>query len=160
MKKLNIKTEIKVYESPDELPEKYQQLLALAHKSLKDAYAPYSKFQVGAALLLDNGEYIQGSNQENAAYPVCICAERVALSAAASLYPKVAIKAIAVTAKSPSIKIQQPISPCGTCRQFMSEVEDKHQQSFEVILQGEEGPIYVLNTAKDLLPLSFDASFL
>lgn len=160
MKKLSIKTDISIYEAPDELPEAYQRLLALAHQSLEDAYAPYSKFHVGAAVLLENGKELSGSNQENAAYPVCICAERVALSAAASLYPKVAIRAIAVTAKSPSAMIKQPVSPCGTCRQFMSEVEDKHQQAFKVILQGEEGPIYVADAAKDLLPLSFDASFL
>jgi len=160
MKKLTVKTEITVYESKKELPEDFKELLKLAHKSVKDAYAPYSKFKVGAALLLENGELIGGSNQENAAYPVCICAERVALSAAASLYPKVPIVAIAITAKSHRVKIKQPISPCGTCRQFMSEVEDKHQQSFKVILHGVSGPIYVVDSVKELLPLSFDSSFL
>ena len=160
MKKITLKTEISAYESKDQMPIEYQELLALAHKSVEDAYAPYSKFKVGAGVLLSNGKLVAGSNQENAAYPVCICAERVALSAAASLYPKTPIVAIAVTAKSHRNKITQPISPCGTCRQFMSEVEDKHQQSFKVILQGESGPIYVFDSAKGLLPLSFDSSFL
>ncbi len=160
MKKRIVKTEISIFETKGELPEVYQQLLALAHQSKESAYAPYSKFKVGAAVLLNNEKMLGGSNQENAAYPVCICAERVALSTAASLYPNTSIKAIAITAKSHRITIQHPISPCGTCRQFMSEVEDKHQQAFEVILQGESGPIYLLKSAKDLLPLSFDSSFL
>ncbi len=160
MKKLTIKTEIEVYESKNQLPIEYQTLLDLAHKSKEDAYAPYSKFKVGAGVLLENGKLIGGSNQENAAYPVCICAERVALSSAASQFPKVAVKAIAITAKSHRIKIEQPISPCGTCRQFISEVEDKHQQAIKIILQGQSGPIYLIDSAKGLLPLSFDSSFL
>ena len=160
MKKLSIKTDISVYDTPEALADPLRELLALAHLSLADAYAPYSNFQVGAAVLLNNGIMLKGSNQENAAYSVCICAERVALSAAASQYPKVGVKAIAITARSPRTTIQQPISPCGTCRQFMVEVEDKLGQAFQVILQGEEGPIYVVDSAKDLLPLSFDASYL
>lgn len=160
MKKITLKTEIAVYDEVEALPEDYQKVLALAHKSLQDAYAPYSKFHVGAGVLLANGILLGGSNQENAAYPVCICAERVALSAAASLHPNVPVAVVAVTAKSSRIKIEQPISPCGTCRQFMSEVEDKHQQAFKILLQGESGAIYVVDSAKELLPLSFDASFL
>lgn len=160
MKKITLKTEIEVYDHEEELPADYQQVLALAHKSLDHAYAPYSNFHVGAGVLLANCVLLSGSNQENAAYPVCICAERVALSTAASLHPNIAIKAIAVTAKSSRVKIEQPVSPCGTCRQFMSEVEDKHQQTFKIILQGESGAIYVVDSAKELLPLSFDASFL
>lgn len=160
MKKIILETNITVYDAIAELPQEYQELLSLAHKSVADAYAPYSNFKVGAGVLLKNGKLLGGSNQENASYPVCICAERVALSAAASLYPETPVLAIAVTAKSPRLKILQPISPCGTCRQFMSEVEDKHQQVLKVILQGESGPIYLIDSAKGLLPLSFDARYL
>lgn len=155
-----IQTPIKVYASISEMQEKDRLLMDLARKSLDNAYAPYSNFRVGAGILLANGEQIGGSNQENAAYPVCICAERVALSAAASQYPKVPILTIAVTAKSKRIKITEPISPCGTCRQFMCEVEQKFQQDIRVLLQGEKGPIYELANAKALLPLSFNGSFL
>jgi cytidine deaminase len=155
-----IQTQILVYASISELAEQDRRLLELAHQSVEDAYAPYSNFRVGAAVLLANGKQIGGSNQENAAYPVCICAERVALSAAASQYPREAVTAIAVTAKSQRIRIVEPISPCGTCRQFMCEVEQKHQQDIKVILQGEDGPLYVLDTVRALLPLSFNGSFL
>ncbi len=155
-----IQTKIKVFPSINDLTEQDQILLKLAHKSVLDAYAPYSNFRVGAALRLNNDELIGGSNQENAAYPVCICAERVALSAAASKYPRVGINTIAITAKSQKLEMTDPVSPCGTCRQFMCEVEQKHQQKMRVILQGESGPVYILECAKDLLPLSFDGSVL
>ncbi len=160
MKKQILKTEVLVYDSENKLPDIYQKLLKQAHIEVGNAYAPYSNFRVGAAILLENGEIIGGSNQENAAYPVCICAERVALSAAAALYPDTAIKAIALTAKSPSMVLEQPVSPCGTCRQFMIEVQEKHQQKYLVFLQGETGPVYQIDSPKDLLPLYFDASVL
>ena len=160
MKKITLETTIQVFENRDQLPEKYSQLLIEAHSAVKTAYAPYSNFFVGAALLLENDEIVIGANQENAAYTMCLCAERVALAAAASKFPGVAIKAIAVTAKSNKNVIDQPISPCGACRQSLCESELQHKHNFKVILQGETGPIYIFNTAKDLLPFSFDGTYL
>lgn len=160
MKNLILETAIGVYEKPDELPGDLQTLVKLARKAVATAYAPYSKFFVGAALLLENGEMLLGSNQENAAYSMCLCAERVALAAAASKYPGVAIKAIAVTAKSNKNIIDQPVTPCGACRQSLCESEHQHKTDLQIVLQGETGPIYLFKTAKDLLPFSFDGSYL
>ena len=160
MKKLVLQTAVNVYSDLAELSKIEQELLALAKQSLQDSYSPYSNFQVGAAILLQNGAMIGGSNQENASYPLCLCAERVALSAAASQAPKEAILAMAITAKNPKMVLQQPVSPCGACRQVIVETEQKHQQSIRLLLQGETGDIYVIESAKELLPLSFDSSFL
>lgn len=135
-------------------------LLAFAKSSLKNAYAPYSNFQVGAAILLENGGMVGGSNQENAAYPMCLCAERVALSAVASQYPKLIIKAMAITVKAPNQIIGQPAMPCGACRQALCEKESQQKQPIRLVIRGEEGPIYCFHSAKDILPFSFNASFL
>lgn len=160
MKKITLKTTAEVFEQTDQLPEKFEKLVQMAHSAIKTAYAPYSNFLVGAAVILENGEMLIGSNQENAAYSMCLCAERVALAAAASKFPGVAIKAIAVTAKSNKKQIDQPISPCGACRQSLCESELQHKSDLKIILQGETGPIYLFQTAKDLLPFSFDATYL
>ncbi len=135
-------------------------LLKLATSSLENAYAPYSKFQVGAAILLGNGEMLGGSNQENAAYPMCLCAERVALSAAASQYPNIGVKTMAITVKAPTQIIGQPAMPCGACRQALCEKEYQQKQAIRLVIRGEVGPIYSFNSAKDILPFSFDGSFL
>ncbi|HNE50398.1 MAG TPA: cytidine deaminase [Chitinophagales bacterium] len=148
------------YDTFEDAPEVYQQLIAAAREAKKGAYAPYSNFNVGAALLLNNGKIIQGSNQENAAYPIGFCAERTALSAAASLASHEKIKAIAITCSSVQNPVLKPAAPCGICRQTIFEAECKHQQDIEVILMGESGPVYVFKSIKDLLPLHFDADFL
>jgi len=160
MKKVILKTSMHVYANVDELEEQDQKLLKLAKKSLNHSYSPYSNFKVGAALLLANGKMIGGSNQENASYPLCLCAERVALAAAASRYPKTPVVGIAITAKGGSKQINKPISPCGACRQCLCETENRHEQSMRIILQGEIGEIYVMESGRDLLPLSFDSNFL
>ena len=160
MKKIKLETTVDVYEKIEQLPSNYIQLLKEAHSAVKTAYAPYSNFFVGAAVLLENGEMLIGSNQENAAYSMCLCAERVALAAAASKFPGVAIKAIAITAKSNKKVIDQPISPCGACRQSLCESELQHHSDLQLILQGESGPIYLFKSAKDLLPFSFDGTYL
>ena len=160
MKKLVLETAVEVYTDLSELSETDQQLIVLARASLDDSYSPYSQFQVGAGLLLQNGKMIGGSNQENASYPLCLCAERVALSAAASQYAQIPITAMAVTARNPKKPLSQPISPCGACRQVIFETEQKYHQDIRIILQGEMGDIYILKSAKDLLPLSFEGSFL
>jgi cytidine deaminase len=160
MKKKIIKTTIDVYAHEEELNAGDQQLIKLAKQALKDSYSPYSKFKVGAAVLLANGKTVVGSNQENASYSVCICAERTALSNASTRYPKVPVVAIAVTAVSPVKITDQPVSPCGTCRQYISEVENRYKQDIKIIMQGVEGPVYVVPSIKSLLPLSFDGSLL
>jgi len=160
MKKRVIKSSVWVIRDKSELSKKDQQLLNKAKKALDNSYSPYSNFQVGAAVRLKNGKTFSGSNQENAAYPMCLCAERVALSAAESVFAKVPVKTIAITARNLQKIIDSPIAPCGSCRQALCETEYKHQQRIKVIMQGEKGKIYVLESAKDLLPLAFDGSFL
>ena len=160
MKKKILKTAVFIYKDEDELPGPDRQLLERARKSLDHAYAPYSNFRVGAAVRLANGKVLGGSNQENAAYPMCLCAERVAISAAESQYPGQAVTAIAITVHSLTQVIDQPAAPCGSCRQSLIETEYKHQQKIRIIMQGERGDVYVLENARQLLPLSFDGSFL
>lgn len=160
MKKIDIKTEITVYESLAELPAQYQVLLEAAKEGLQKSYSPYSNFKVSAALLLENGKIITGANQENAAYTMCLCAERVALATANSEYPTTPIKAIAVTVKNPRKPVKQPAAPCGACRQVLSETEDRFKNTIKIFMYGEEGDIYELASAKDLLPLFFDGDFL
>jgi len=160
MKILSLNTNIEVYENVEELNRADATLMEAAKKALEDAYAPYSKFKVGAALRLKNGKIIIGSNQENAAFPVTLCAERVAIFAAASQYPHEAIEALAITAKSGSRLVDKPITPCGSCRQVIHESEYRFKQPIRVILYGETGEVYVLETIKDILPLTFDANFL
>ena len=155
-----LKAAIEVYASEKELPTADQKLIQEARKALKKSYSPYSKFQVGAAVLLENEEIISGANQENASYPLCLCAERVTISGADCIHPDVPILAMAITAKSSSQIIHQPVTPCGACRQVICETEQKHQTPIRLILQGEAGEVYVLKTGKDLLPLSFDGSLI
>lgn len=159
-KTLRFEANYTCYENWDELPGQYQQLLQEAREAKKGSYAPYSKFNVGAALLLNNGQVIHGSNQENASYPIGFCAERTALSAAASLAPHEKIRSIAITCSCEHNPVTQPGAPCGICRQTIFEAECKHRQDIEVILMGESGEIYIFKTIKDLLPLHFDAGYL
>ncbi len=159
MKKLTLKTTVQVYHNIEELSAEDQKMLNMAHKATKDAWAPYSRFAVGAAVRLKNGKFVHGSNQENAAYPTGLCAERTALSVAASRYPKSPVVAMAVTVKTEDL-INRPVSPCGSCRQAIFEVEQRYGENIKIIMQGETGDIYVCNSIKDLLPLSFTADLL
>lgn len=156
-----IKKELKIafteYDSEAELPKGEQELLQKAREASDLAYAPYSNFHVGAALLLENGVIVSGNNQENVAYPSGLCAERVAIYAAGAQYPNVAIKTIAITCKSKAFKVSEPLSPCGACRQAMSEYEMRHNQVIRVILAGETGKIRVMDSIADLLPFMFKA---
>lgn len=133
-------------------------LLEAARAVTAQAYAPYSRFQVGAVIQLANGELVKGTNQENASFPAGICAERVALSTASSLYPGVSIQTIAVSYNNLKGSSKTPISPCGICRQSLSEYEGRQQQSIRIILGGQTGKVYLLETAKHLLPLVFSAA--
>ena len=155
MKEVRQDISYKELESPEELPPQLAELLVQAKLAIATAYAPYSKFKVGAAVLLENGTIIPGSNQENASSPVGICAERVALSAASATHPLAGIVAIAVSAKGNDNTILSPIAPCGICRQTLLEYEHRFNRNIEIILQGEEGKIFWINSVKELLPLFF-----
>lgn len=154
MKKHLISSTIYEY-SEDELSSIDRQLIDAARQATERSYAPYSHFHVGAALLLENGEIITGCNQENAAFPVTICAERNALFTAGNLYPDVKIEAIAIAARNTQGFLSHPISPCGSCRQVMIETETRHQHPLRIVLYGTEG-IYVLEGIATLMPLSFN----
>ncbi|MBT8298137.1 MAG: cytidine deaminase [Maribacter sp.] len=160
MKKQTISFELSVFESLEELNEQDHRLMLLAIAARKDAYAPYSNFKVGAAVLLANGEVVIGSNQENASYPSGLCAERVAVFQAGAKFPGVTIKAIAITAKSNTHLVTKPAAPCGNCRQAISEYEYKQESPIELILMGEQGDIIKCQSLDDLLPLSFNNSYL
>jgi cytidine deaminase len=155
MKELIIETKIQVF-SVSEAPEVYTELIESAIDATANAYAPYSYFNVGAAVLLKNGKIVEGSNQENAAYPLGLCAERVALFSANTQYPDTTVLAIAVAAVADG-KQTDMITPCGACRQVLLEVEKRYQSPIKILLCGRE-LIYVVESAASLLPLSFDGS--
>ena len=144
-----------VYQSIDELPAADAALVSQARKVTANAYAPYSHFNVGAVAHLKNGQTVTGTNQENAAYPVGICAERVLLSSAATLFPNMAIDTMAISYDNKNGKSNHPISPCGICRQTLMEYEERVKQPIRLILSGLEGKIYIIKKASQLLPLSF-----
>lgn len=144
-----------VYDSIEELPEEKRKLLTEARNVTEHAYAPYSRFQVGAVAKLSTGEIVKGSNQENASFPVGLCAERVLLASVSSLFPKIPIESIAISYKSEEQKSDHPISPCGICRQALQEYEGRIRQPVQLILGGMEGPVYVIDSASRLLPLAF-----
>ncbi len=158
MKERIIETKIVVY-SYDELPERYKTLVDEAKRITKNAYAPYSKFNVGAAILLENGEIVSGTNQENSAYPSGLCAERVTMFYANSRYPDVAPRALAIATFADGAFLKSPITPCGACRQVLLESELRYGKDIEVLLYGTDA-IYKVGSVRDLLPLSFDKSFL
>ena len=143
-----------------ELSENEQQLVSNAKSAFKTAYAPYSGFLVGASVLLENGEIINGSNQENVAYPSGLCAERVALFYAGARYPDIKVKTIAVSVLSKNFEVNDVISPCGACRQVMSEYEDKQEQSIKVILHSPTDEVLIANKVEDLLPFMFKSPLL
>jgi cytidine deaminase len=139
----------------EELSLDERNLLEKARQSYKMAYAPYSNFHVGAAVLLENGTIVLGNNQENASYPLGLCAERVAVFAASANHPGVKIKAIAVTASSKEIQINKPVPPCGACRQVMAEYEFRDKSPIKIIMAGENGKVLVAESVKELLPYQF-----
>jgi len=131
-----------------------------AHEAARNAYAPYSKFQVGAAARLANGDVVTGNNIENAAYPSGLCAERVTLFSAMAQYPGVPIEALALTAYSSTQSINEPVAPCGACRQVMVEVEKVSKCPLRVLCQGDKGPIMVFDGVETLMPFIFLDKFL
>jgi len=155
MKKVEISLSLIEADDAKELADSEQELIKISRQMTTQAYAPYSGFYVGAAVLLENGEIVLGSNQENAAYPSGLCAERVAVFAASAKYPNVKIKAIAISGNSRSRDIGHPVTPCGACRQVMLEYEVKQQEPVKIYLSGHSGKIFVIEKVQDLLPLSF-----
>jgi cytidine deaminase len=149
-----------VYDDIADLAKEDAELLLEARKITQKAYAPYSNFMVGAAALLNNGEKVYGTNQENASYPVGICAERVLLASASMLQTDEPIKTIAVSYNNLSRKgdSNHPISPCGMCRQSLAEYEERTHQHMRVILSGMEGKVMVIESAGQLLPFSFGST--
>jgi cytidine deaminase len=160
MKNIVITTQFSTFESAQELPIEIQNLMEQAIKIRKKAYAPYSKFRVGTALLLDNGKIVLGSNQENAAYPSGLCAERVAVFQAGAIYPESKILKMAISAASDTNPTNTPIPPCGSCRQAIAEYEIKQESPIEIYFMGETGVVYKSDSLKNLLPFMFDKSVL
>lgn len=160
MKDITITTQFSVFDSVQELPNDIQNLMKQAVAVRKNAYAPYSNFRVGVALLLDNGKIVLGSNQENAAYPSGLCAERVAIFQAGSIFPDAKILKMAITAASDTNKTTTPIPPCGSCRQSIAEYEIRQDTPIEIYFMGEIGAVYKSASLKNLLPFMFDKKFL
>jgi len=160
MKEITITTQFKVFDSTTDLPFDVQNLMDQAAAVRKTAYAPYSKFRVGVALILDNGQVILGSNQENAAYPSGLCAERVAIFYAGAKYPEAKVLKMAITAASDTNETTTPIPPCGSCRQSIAEYEIKQDTPIEIYFMGEIGTIYKSESLKNLLPFMFVKKFL
>ncbi len=150
-----ISFEFEVYASSDQLTKEDAALVAQAREVTSLAYAPYSSFQVGAVALLSNGKTVSGTNQENASYPIGICAERVLLSAVSSVYPGIPVETIAISYHNLNGKSDRPVSPCGICRQTMVEYQERLAHPIRLILSGMEGKVYVIPQADLLLPLGF-----
>jgi cytidine deaminase len=155
MKEQKFEFSFQAYDSSDELKQDDRQLLTEARTATTNSYAPYSNFFVGASAKLSNGKIVTGSNQENASYPVGICAERVLLGIVSSLYPNEPIETMAISYQSKAVKSDHPISPCGMCRQALQEFEGRMKKPIRLILGGMEGKIYVIPSVSQLLPLAF-----
>jgi cytidine deaminase len=148
-----------VHSAAEELPEADRALITAAHQAALRAYAPYSNFQVGAALQMRDGRVVSGSNQENASFPAGSCAERVALHAAMAFDPHGVVETIAIVV--PSASGDRPVAPCGICRQALLEQEQRQgKEPLRLLMAIPNGPVYEVRSAGQLLPLSFDASFL
>lgn len=155
MKKEEYRFGFDVFESAESLQADDRALLESAREITDKAYAPYSNFHVGAVAMLANGEIIKGTNQENASYPVGICAERVLLSSASMLQTGVPIITMAIAYHNLNGESNHPISPCGMCRQYISEYEERMNHPIRLILSGMKGKVIILEKASQLLPLSF-----
>jgi len=153
--KKTFESHYQIHEDKSSLPGHLVHLLEEAKQALLNAHAPYSQFNVGAAILLDSGKIIWGSNQENMAYPSGLCAERVAFFAVGAQYPKQRIVAVAISVKADHFLVDQPLAPCGGCRQAMLEFELKQEEDITIVMQGESGEIAVVESVKTLLPFYF-----
>lgn len=160
MKEIKINTSALIFDDVSQLSSNDFSLMQKAIEAREKAYAPYSKFSVGCALLLDNGAIVLGNNQENAAYPSGMCAERVAIWKASSEYPDMKVLKMAITAASHLNEVHKPVAPCGACRQTLSEYEINQKQPIEILFMGEVGQIIKTESILSLLPFSFNSSYL
>ena len=155
MKEIKIDTKLYSYTSINDLPIKIQEIMNQAIAIRQSAYAPYSNFQVGAAVLLKNGQVVLGSNQENAAYPSGLCAERTAIFAVGVNFPNQEIVCICISASSTLKDTLEPIPPCGACRQSLLEYENKQNKDIPIYFMGKSGEIIQSPSIKNLLPYTF-----
>ncbi len=160
MKKIKLETTATLYEDYSSFSDEEKLLFSKAREACHDAYAPYSKFYVGAAVLLENGIILKGNNQENAAYPSGLCAERVALFYASATYPTIPVKAIAVTVHYNGSDLEDIVSPCGACRQVMAEYEHKSGKPIVLYLLSANEQVCQIDSIKDTLPFLFTADIL
>lgn len=157
---VNFSVDIDKYPTVSDLPGNYQMLLNKAYDAQSKAYAPYSNFKVGASLLLEDGSTVEGNNQENAAYPSGLCAERVAFFAYGASGNTSKVKAVAIVAGSKEFTLEGILSPCGGCRQVLAEYEAKQNQPIELILKSDSDEVYVIPSVADTLPFAFQCEFL
>ena len=155
MKQINLTTKITVY-SYEECTEIEKKLIDAAKEATANAYAPYSKFCVGAALLLENGKIITGNNQENAAYPSGMCAERTAVFYANAQFPNQKVEAIAIAAFYEGNFTADLVAPCGSCRQVLLEVESRYKSDVKILMYNRKNEIFIAESMQSLMPLSFD----
>ncbi len=155
-----IELTLQVYDSLDDVPADVQTLMHKSFEIRDKAYAPYSEFYVGAAIELENGEVILGNNQENAAYPSGLCAERSAIYYLGANHPGETIKRMALSAKSLKHELTTPTPPCGACRQAIAEYEQKQKSPIEIYFMGEKGKVVRTESLANILPLIFDSSYL
>lgn len=153
MKTIELKQKV-LFCQLEELNEEEQQLVKKAMQATDNSYSPYSHFRVGAAIRLEDGTEMIGANQENAAYPVTLCAERTAIFAAQAQQPELSIEALAIAARNENGFTDEPVTPCGSCRQVILEVEQRYGRPMKIYLYGTKG-VYVINSVRDLLPLCF-----
>ena len=160
MKEIKICSDFKIFDSLDELSDQTKHLFEEASIVRESAYSNYSRFSVGAALLLENGKILSGSNQENASYPLGLCAERTVLFYANSKFPNVKIKEIVIIAGSVDKINEKPVAPCGACRQVISEFQTNQNSDIALYFRGEKGKIIHTESINNLLPYNFDKAFL
>ncbi len=160
MQTIKIEHTLHYHDNFSQFNEEEVKLLLAAQKASLRAYAPYSKFHVGAAALLEDGQIIEGNNQENVAYPSGLCAERVALFYANAQYPGVKIKSLAVTIDYSNVEIEDIIPPCGSCRQVIAECEYKQKEPIKIFLLGKDQKVLVINSITEILPLIFSGDIL
>ncbi|PIQ23348.1 cytidine deaminase [bacterium (Candidatus Blackallbacteria) CG17_big_fil_post_rev_8_21_14_2_50_48_46] len=151
-----LETLLEIYDQPADLPVEDQALLERARAAAVNSYSPYSNFKVGAAARLATGQVLSGSNQENIAYPSGLCAESIIMFAAGAEYPNDAVVTLAVTTISGPEDSQELVTPCGVCRQVIAEYRNRHGHPIRIIMQGKQGPVYVVADIQGLLPLMFE----
>jgi len=158
MKNIQFSASFEEYSDKEDLEASDKELMDMAMEARDRSYSPYSQFSVGAAVLLENGKIVTGNNQENAAYPSGMCAERVAIWTASAMYPGIRVLKLLLSGKSKLRLVETPVSPCGACRQVLSEYESKQDSKIEIYFTGETGKVIKTKSVRDLLPFSFDGS--